>query len=55
MINTIAKLGAFNVWANETLLRRLDSSVAAGQEAPQPARRQRIGHRHARPHQRQHR
>ena len=39
MINTIAKLGAFNVWANETLLRRLDSSVAAGKEAPQPALR----------------
>lgn len=39
MINTIAKLGAFNVWANETLLRRLDSSVAAGHEAPQPALR----------------
>ena len=39
MIKTIAKLGAFNAWANETLLRRLDSSVAAGQEAPQPALR----------------
>ena len=38
-MNTIAKLGAFNVWANETLLRRLDSSVAAGLEAPQPALR----------------
>ncbi|MBH8558832.1 DinB family protein [Hymenobacter negativus] len=39
MINTIAKLGAFNVWANETLLRRLDSSAAAGQEIPQPVLR----------------
>ena len=39
MINTIAKLGAFNVWANETLLRRLDSSVAAGQVAPPAALR----------------
>ena len=38
-MNTIAKLGAFNVWANETLLRRLDSSVAAGKTAPQPALR----------------
>ncbi len=39
MINTIAKLGAFNVWANETLLRRLDSSVAAGHGAPPAALR----------------
>ncbi|GAA4038238.1 damage-inducible protein DinB [Hymenobacter glaciei] len=39
MINTIAKLGAFNVWANETLLRRLDSSVAAGKEIPPVALR----------------
>jgi uncharacterized damage-inducible protein DinB len=39
MTDTIAKLGAFNVWANETLLRRFDSSVAAGKEAPQPALR----------------
>ena len=39
MINTITKLGAFNAWANETLLRRLDSSVAAGHAAPQPALR----------------
>ena len=39
MINTIAKLGVFNVWANETLLRRLDSSVATGKTAPQPALR----------------
>lgn len=38
-MNTIAKLGAFNVWANETLLRRLDSSVAAGKEAPVAALR----------------
>jgi uncharacterized damage-inducible protein DinB len=39
MINTIAKLGVFNVWANETLLRRLDSSVAAGHEEPKAALR----------------
>ena len=39
MMDTISKLGAFNVWANETLLRRLDSSVAAGHEIPQPALR----------------
>lgn len=39
MINTIAKLGTFNVWANETLLRRLDSSVAAGKAAPAAALR----------------
>ena len=38
-MSTIAKLGAFNVWANETLLRRLDLSVASGQAAPQPALR----------------
>ena len=38
-MSTIAKLGAFNFWANETLLRRLDSSVAAGKIAPQPALR----------------
>ena len=38
-MTTIAKLGAFNVWANETLLRRLDSSVAAGHVAPAPALR----------------
>lgn len=38
-MNTITKLGAFNVWANETLLRRLDSSVAAGKEAPVAALR----------------
>ena len=39
MVNTINKLGAFNVWANETLLRRLDSSVAAGHVAPPTALR----------------
>ncbi|MDQ2769325.1 MAG: damage-inducible protein DinB [Bacteroidota bacterium] len=39
MTNTLAKLGAFNVWANETLLRRLDSSVAAGHEIAPPVLR----------------
>ena len=39
MINTLAKLGAFNVWANETLLRRLDSSVAAGHTIAPPVLR----------------
>ena len=34
MINTIEKLGAFNVWANATLLARLDETVAAGRELP---------------------
>ena len=39
MVNTIEKLGVFNVWANETLLRRLDSSAAAGKELPTAALR----------------
>lgn len=39
MINTIEKLGAFNVWANETLLARLDESAAAGREVPAVALR----------------
>lgn len=39
MVNTIEKLGAFNVWANETLLARLDERVAAGQELPASALR----------------
>jgi uncharacterized damage-inducible protein DinB len=34
MINTIEKLGAYNVWANETLLRHLDGIVATGREIP---------------------
>ena len=34
MINTIEKLGAFNVWANDTLLARLDETAAAGRELP---------------------
>jgi uncharacterized damage-inducible protein DinB len=34
MINTIAKLGAYNVWANETLLRHLDGLVAGGATIP---------------------
>jgi len=38
-MNTLEKLGQFNVWANETLLRRLDSSVAAGHELPANALR----------------
>ncbi|MCC2545717.1 DinB family protein [Hymenobacter sp. BT175] len=33
MINTLEKLGAYNVWANTTLLGRLDE-VAARQEIP---------------------
>jgi uncharacterized damage-inducible protein DinB len=39
MINTIEKLGAFNVWANDTLLARLDERVAAGHEIPAVALR----------------
>ena len=39
MVNTIEKLGVFNVWANETLLRRLDSAAAAGKELPTAALR----------------
>ncbi len=39
MVNTIEKLGVFNVWANETLLARLDESVAAGCELPANALR----------------
>ena len=34
MINTIDKLGAYNVWANETLLRHLDGLVANGATIP---------------------
>ncbi|TYZ11424.1 damage-inducible protein DinB [Hymenobacter lutimineralis] len=34
MINTNEKLGAYNVWANETLLRHLDGLVAAGATLP---------------------
>ena len=33
-MNTLAKLGAFNVWANDTVLRRLDEVAATGQEIP---------------------
>ena len=39
MLNTLAKLGTFNAWANETLLRRLDSSVAAGHAIAPPVLR----------------
>ncbi|WP_303309691.1 DinB family protein [Hymenobacter sp. BT730] len=34
MISTIEKLAAYNVWANDTLLRRLDEIEASGQEIP---------------------
>jgi len=34
MIDTNEKLGAYNVWANETLLRHLDGLVAHGQQIP---------------------
>ncbi|MCR5888123.1 damage-inducible protein DinB [Hymenobacter sp. J193] len=34
MSNTNEKLGAYNVWANETLLRHLDGLVAAGATLP---------------------
>jgi uncharacterized damage-inducible protein DinB len=34
MSNTIEKLAAYNVWANNTLLRRLDEIEASGQEVP---------------------
>ncbi|RFP64880.1 damage-inducible protein DinB [Hymenobacter lapidiphilus] len=34
MINTIEKLGAYNVWANNTLLGHLDSLVAQGATLP---------------------
>ena len=38
-MNTLEKLGAFNVWANTTVLGRLDEIVAAGQEVPAVALR----------------
>ena len=38
-MNTLEKLGAFNVWANATVLRRLDAIVAAGPEVPAVALR----------------
>jgi uncharacterized damage-inducible protein DinB len=38
-MNTLEKLGAFNVWANETVLRSFDEIVAAGQEIPAVALR----------------
>lgn len=34
MINTIEKLGAYNVWANAKLLQHLDGIVAGGAELP---------------------
>lgn len=34
MISTIDKLAAYNVWANETVLRRFDAIAATGQEVP---------------------
>ncbi|WP_071885819.1 DinB family protein [Hymenobacter sedentarius] len=33
-MNTLEKLGAFNVWANTTVLNRLDEIAATGQELP---------------------
>ena len=33
-MNTLEKLGAFNVWANVTVLDRLDEIAASGQEIP---------------------
>ena len=33
-MNTLEKLGAFNVWANATVLNRLDEVAATGQEIP---------------------
>ena len=33
-MNTLEKLGAFNVWANTTVLNSLDKVVADGQEVP---------------------
>jgi uncharacterized damage-inducible protein DinB len=37
MVNTNEKLAVYNVWANETLLRHLDKTVAAtGQPIPAP-------------------
>ena len=39
MTNTLEKLGAFNVWANDTLLARLDETAAMGRELPAAALR----------------
>ncbi|RAK64518.1 DinB family protein [Hymenobacter edaphi] len=39
MINTIEKLGAYNVWANAKLLTHLDGIVATGAELPARALR----------------
>ncbi|UYZ58367.1 DinB family protein [Hymenobacter latericus] len=39
MINTIEKLGAYNVWANGKLLSHLDGIVANGQPLPERALR----------------
>src|SRR5919112_2744450 len=38
-MNTLEKLGAFNVWANKTVLQRLDEIAATGQEIPAVALR----------------
>ncbi|GAB3331789.1 DinB family protein [Hymenobacter humi] len=38
-MNTLEKLGAFNVWANATVLQRLDEIAATGQEIPAVALR----------------
>jgi uncharacterized damage-inducible protein DinB len=39
MINTNEKLGAYNVWANDTLLRHLDGLAATGATIPTSALR----------------
>jgi uncharacterized damage-inducible protein DinB len=38
-MNTLEKLGAFNVWANTTVLQRLDEIAATGAEVPAVALR----------------
>ena len=38
-MNTLEKLGAFNVWANTTVLNRLDEIAATGQPIPAVALR----------------
>ena len=38
-MNTLEKLGAFNVWANITVLNRLDEIAATGAEVPAAALR----------------
>ena len=38
-MNTLEKLGAFNVWANATVLARLTETAAAGHAVPAPVLR----------------